>query len=453
MRSPIWMACRLGAGLLWIAMLNMPVNLAKTAIAAEQLSATAEDTFVLYLPSISSGCVCYYVDSVGGSDSNAGTSESQPWRTLAKVNATNFQPGNIVKFKRGGSWTGTLVINDSGTAGNPIRFAAYGSGPRPVLTNPGAPGSATRAITIYADWIVIEGFLIRDVPEIGIQVWIGSDRNVIQDNEITEAGIGVEISGQYNLFTQNYVHDLHMVKNTPGGTDDYGAIGATLNRGAFNEVSYNRFVNCRSPSYDYGFDGGAIEWFGANADNNFVHHNWATGNSGFLEVGGGSAKDTVVAYNVSFNNSRFSYMNLANQYQSTITNFRIENNSIIEIATGTRLWTIFGFDTTPQATTMVARNNIIYADNFSYVAHTAGFAHSHNLFFLGNGTALGFNLATGEAVANPLFVDIATQNFRLQSESPAIDKGLDLGYLVDYEGRAVPVGSAPDLGSFEAELP
>ncbi len=36
----------------------------------------------------------YYVDSAAGNDANAGTRANAPWRTLDKVNAATFQPGD-----------------------------------------------------------------------------------------------------------------------------------------------------------------------------------------------------------------------------------------------------------------------------------------------------------------------------------------------------------------------
>ena len=36
----------------------------------------------------------FYVDSAGGNDDNAGNSESAPWKTIAKVNSSNFLPGD-----------------------------------------------------------------------------------------------------------------------------------------------------------------------------------------------------------------------------------------------------------------------------------------------------------------------------------------------------------------------
>ena len=97
-----------------------------------------------------------------------------------------------------------------------------------------------------------------------------------------------------------------MVNNTPGGDDDFGAVGVSIGN-SYNEVSYNRMVNCIASSYDYGTDGGAVELYG-DVDGNYIHHNWAIDCDGFLEIGGGSAKEIILAYNVTVNNTRFSWV-------------------------------------------------------------------------------------------------------------------------------------------------
>ena len=56
--------------------------------------------------------------------------------------------------------------------------------------------------------------------------------------------------GNLIFITSNYVHDLAMIVITPGGNEDYGAVGFWLNAGN-NEVSYNVGINCKAPSYDY----------------------------------------------------------------------------------------------------------------------------------------------------------------------------------------------------------
>ncbi len=79
-----------------------------------------------------SGGTAYYV-SPGGSDSNPGT-QSAPWRTIGRVNNANLRPGDVVYFKSGGWWRETLMPPAGGRQGAPITFAAYGSGPQPVIS-------------------------------------------------------------------------------------------------------------------------------------------------------------------------------------------------------------------------------------------------------------------------------------------------------------------------------
>ncbi len=418
-----------------------------TADTVEPGISTAD--FFVYLPLISRQCGnCYFVDSVGGSDGNPGTSEDKAWRTLAPVRAAKLAPGSVVSFKRGSSWSGKLTLSTSGVAGQPIRFTAYGVGDKPVFSNPGSSDNLTQGIVIYADWVIVEDLAVKDVFDAGIVILSGSDHNIIRDMEITNVGIGVSIYGQNNLVTGSYVHDLHMVRNTPGGSDDYGATGVVLS-GSYNEISYNQIINCTAPSYDYGTDGGAFEWFG-NAHDNYVHHNWASGNDGLFEVGGGSFFNNRMAYNVSFNNKRLAIIDLyGGDYPSQVDNFRFENNTIGEITDNGLGWKLIFFKGEPTTSTFLMRNNVFYVDGFGLLSNKSGFLHHHNLYYLSGGTMLGFPLATEEWLGDPLFVNLAQRNFRLQSSSPAIDVGLDLGYQLDFDNRPVPVGAAPDLGAFE----
>jgi hypothetical protein len=55
-------------------------------------------------------------------------SPQTPWRTLLKVGVSTFQPGDVILFKRDGIWNEWLTPPSSGTAGNLIKFDAYGNG-------------------------------------------------------------------------------------------------------------------------------------------------------------------------------------------------------------------------------------------------------------------------------------------------------------------------------------
>jgi hypothetical protein len=71
----------------------------------------------------------YYVSASGGNDSYNGLSESQPFRTLAKVNSLSLLPGDRVLFKCGDTWRAEqLVISHSGNEGAPILFGVYPDG-------------------------------------------------------------------------------------------------------------------------------------------------------------------------------------------------------------------------------------------------------------------------------------------------------------------------------------
>ena len=74
----------------------------------------------------------YYV-SADGNDRNPGTSESAAWQTLAKVNRTIFHPGDIILFRRGDIFTGTLEASSSGNVNSPITYGAYGTGEKPKI--------------------------------------------------------------------------------------------------------------------------------------------------------------------------------------------------------------------------------------------------------------------------------------------------------------------------------
>jgi hypothetical protein len=97
------------------------------------------------------------------------------------------------------------------------------------------------------------------------------------------------------------------------------------------------------------------------------------------------------------------------------------------------------------------RNTIVVA------AGKVGFAdrpfdEGHDLFF---GGKLQFSRGSSSLVARPAFVDVARGNLRLRASSAAIDRGIDLGYSVDFDRRPAKVDgnrdgrAVPDIGAFE----
>lgn len=87
---------------------------------------------IKFIPS--NECCSYYVDATGGDDANSGQTPTLAWKTIAKVNAATLVAGQSVGFKRGETWRETLTPGQSGAAGSPITFAAYGSGAKPIIS-------------------------------------------------------------------------------------------------------------------------------------------------------------------------------------------------------------------------------------------------------------------------------------------------------------------------------
>lgn len=117
----------------------------------------------------------YYLDCAAGSDAAPGTTPTQPWQTLDKVNSVTFGPGDMISLRRGTTCRGTLTPQGSGTSAAPIVVNPYGSGAQPKIvadharaavslrnvqgwelreldiTNSGAAGSARIGIHVELD--------------------------------------------------------------------------------------------------------------------------------------------------------------------------------------------------------------------------------------------------------------------------------------------------------------
>ena len=362
----------------------------------------------------------------------------------------------MINFKRGSVWTGTLVVDSNGTVSAPVTYQAYGTGARPIIqratSHPGHDWSVD--IQVTGDWNVIKDFMLRHADHAGVHVMAGADRNVISDLEATVVGIGVLVAGQFNLVTRNTIYNLRMVVNTndgapPGNDDDFGATCIWI-EGNNNKVSYNRGTDCRAPSFDYGEDGGFVECW-ANCDNLSVHHNWAERTVGFIELGapgGGSAANVTIHHNVMYNQGAGVGFFLTNVCLGGIpvTNMKFEHNTFyLQSSDGYRV-----FGCRADLAPLTLRNNIFYSN--IQIANSAPGVHTNNLYHMANmvnGSGVGYTLGTGENTGNPLFVNSGVGDLHLQSTSPAINAGANLGYTKDFEDHTIPQGSAPDLGAYE----
>ncbi len=84
-----------------------------------------------------SGSADYYVDSAEGNDANSGTAPQAAWKSLVKVNATHFRPGDRILLRSGSVWHGQLWPKGSGENGRPIHLDMYGGGVKPIINGDG----------------------------------------------------------------------------------------------------------------------------------------------------------------------------------------------------------------------------------------------------------------------------------------------------------------------------
>ena len=104
-----------------------------------QLFAGAGIVFFSSVKQAKAAGTTYYVDATNGNDDDNGTSPETAWKTIGKVNASSFNAGDSILFKRGETWTtGTLTPASSGSAGDPIIFSDYGTGDKPKINPSGA---------------------------------------------------------------------------------------------------------------------------------------------------------------------------------------------------------------------------------------------------------------------------------------------------------------------------
>ena len=106
----------------------------------------------------------YFVSEEGQDTSDADGSDTSPWRTISKAMAANLQPGDEIVVRPG---TYNEAINiDQGRLGGRLHHPALGSARRSA--DP-APSSAWNAISVNADYVVVDGFDIGGARGDGIE--------------------------------------------------------------------------------------------------------------------------------------------------------------------------------------------------------------------------------------------------------------------------------------------
>jgi MYXO-CTERM domain-containing protein len=306
-----------------------------------------------------------FVDSVAGSDTADGKTESTAWQSLSKIASSC----TTVKFKRGSVFdvpagSSNYAVKLMGTQIKTLTNYGDPNQPLPKFIKPhetssGAVFSSFSQITI--DGLYISGSrsdaAMSNLAD-GICIMIGggsaSQPSVIKNCEITLCDIGMMTSGDYVEVSNNYVHDLSISVDAPPGVDPNavgGAEGIFVNS-SHVRVHHNRFINCSTAAQwvsntnggGVRCDGGATEVSVPNGKNGAageitdveIDHNFSYNSCGFFEVASmfqsttpyvkGKFTNSVFHDNVMVDSGWISLLQINN---TRLTNVRWENNTIV----------------------------------------------------------------------------------------------------------------------------
>ena len=167
----------------------------------------------------------YYVDSIGGKDSNDGTSESKAFKTLDKVNDLNLEPGDTVLLKKGSVFEDQALKftkEDSGTAEAPVKISTYGEGEKPKINTNG-----------HGQWELNYGNRLDNVNH----KWKGtvSSSILIEDTEYLEIE-GLELTNDRKSETDT---EQGKAYNDAYAMDRTGVAGVAKDNGTVDHIVLN----------------------------------------------------------------------------------------------------------------------------------------------------------------------------------------------------------------------
>ncbi len=361
-----------------------------------------------------------------------------------------------------------------------------------ILENLDLEGGSGNTIAIYGS-----SFLTIKNCSVGRYAWLGIRVNpyegqlshhILIENNIIDSGFHffygppAERGVEDGVLLSAGAHDCIVRFNQ---VLDWGHCGIYLyalyegDAGVYNNIVCNNFISGKNISYMHGIgtDGREglcqnNEFYGnlikditvrnqINGNNNRVHHNVIDGVKNSTAKSGATAQgfdlqaygdgkvchDNYIENNTIMNCEEAGIRIRADQNDKINNYFR--NNIIYNCGTNSKE-DLNGYGIVVDNHFSVKGN--IFQNNCVYSASTGKVI----FYRLKSITISQFNeqdgahndQINGNIQKDPLFV-VETDNWRLTSESPCIDKGLLLGYTIDFYGMPVPVGATADIGACE----
>jgi hypothetical protein len=397
----------------------------------------------------------YYVDPTGD-DANPGTA-TQPWRTLEKA-SYSLKAGDTV-YVRGGVYNEVVGFQTSGTETQPIRILAY-PGETPVIDgNNSMPSTWAAMLRIDGDYVEVSGFEVRNskwmcfvvagkndrVSFVKVHhceqngILITGDFSIVEDSEVYEAASGrgsswasalsAARSPNSAVIRRNYVHD-----NWGEGVSTYEANGTLIED---NHIRDNWSANL------YVSDSTNI-LVQRNLIYTTLNSNLQSGTRAGIMLGDEKynppSKNITIINNIVYRTERNFYWWQGVQ-GGGMQNVLVANNTFVDSLEAT------GVQISPGPHVGVQFiNNIIVQDGPLPISIMAKNVKISNNLWSKSPSVLG----SGDIVADPLLAkgEFGPDWFALQSNSPAIDKGMVLDVVKqDYSEHVR--GTSPDIDALE----
>ena len=385
-------------------------------------------TGTFWVNSASSGQHC--VSS--STDPGSGSSSQTITQGLACVGAaeTDAGAGSTVIIKSGTYAEQLWRLIPNGVAGNPFTLkseSAHGA----ILKPTSVPsGNSIIELDNTVHYVVLDGLVLdgtsggAGLNGLGFSASTQSNLNNITINNLeirSVTGNGMALYGTNYTITNNNIHD--------GGTDGFDHACYCTPSNSY--VHGNSFVNWTG--YGWHANTGGADTINNNelSANIFSGNAFVGGQWGVLLAGRNQRFFNNILYG---NNAAIIVGHFAN---TTDTNF-IYENTIYNNPNGT-----YGAIVLQGQSNTFIQNNIIRASGNAWDTNfetPTGFSNN-----------ICSNTTAGCNNTDPLFVNAGSNDFHLQSGSPAINAGLTLGapYNVDYAGTARPQGAGYDMGAYE----
>jgi len=240
--------------------------------------------------------ITYYL-SPSGSDTNNGTSQATPWRSITRLQqvSASLQPGDQVLFQRGGTYPGHFTINSNGSSAQPIVISSYGTGALPVIY-----GSVS-----VSGWTVHQGNIWKaSVAQPVKYVHVGNDLmtlarypntgwlrvNTASTTQLTSSNI-TQPTGHWNgaelvLRSTNWCYENAVVSNHTNSSLQFPAIVYNPGNYSWGFFLQNKLSELDSPGEWYHDANNGTLYFHApnNADPNALNVRASVYESG-IEVG------------------------------------------------------------------------------------------------------------------------------------------------------------------------